>query len=74
MESVHKKIKKNQALGKEFPFHNMCKVRNGNVLKSRVVEICGKCIRINQGVGVVLYCLKETGTQKAKYSRKESVP
>ena len=41
---------------KEFLFHSTChchcQVRNGNLLKSRVSEICIKRIGINQGVGV----------------------
>ena len=51
MESVNRKIKK-LPLVKEFLFHSTCEVRNGNVLKSRVSEICEKRIRVNQGVGV----------------------
>ena len=40
-------------LVKEFQFHSTCYVRNGNLLKSRVSEICVKRIRVNQGVGVL---------------------
>ena len=31
-------------------------MRNGNVLKSRVSEICIKRIHVNQGVGVTVNC------------------
>ena len=40
-------------LVKDFLFHNMCQVRNGFLLKSRVSEIRLKRIRVNQGVGVI---------------------
>ena len=40
-------------LVKEFLFHSMCKVSNGNLLKSHVSEICVKQICVNQGVGVL---------------------
>ena len=42
-------------LGKNLLFKFVlahCEVRNGNLLKSRVSEICVKRIRVNQGVGV----------------------
>ena len=39
-------------LVKEFLFHSTSSIRNGNLLKSRVSEICLKQIPINQGVGV----------------------
>ena len=36
---------------KDFLFQNTCYVRTGNLLKSRVSEICVKRIRVNEGVG-----------------------
>ena len=39
---------------KEFLFHSMCYVRNGNFLKMRVSEIHVKQIRVYQGLGVHL--------------------
>ena len=45
-----KQVKWNQFIKTEG---NLGYVRNGNVLKSRVSEICVKQIRINQGVGVI---------------------
>ena len=57
MESVNKNWRK-FALVKEFQFHRTCQVRNGNLLKSRISEICVKRIRVNQGVGVSK-CLKK---------------
>ena len=54
MESVNRKIEKS-ALVKEFLFHSMCYVRNGNLLKSRVSDIRVKRIRINQGIGVFVF-------------------
>ena len=39
-------------LVKEFMFHTMCYVRNGNLLKSLVSEIRVNQIHVNEGVGV----------------------
>ena len=39
----------------EFLSHRTCEVRNGNVLKSRVSEIRINRIRVNHGVGVLLF-------------------
>ena len=39
---------------KKFLFHIMCQVKNGNLLKSRVSEICVKRIHVNQEVVVIV--------------------
>ena len=40
-------------LVKDVPSHSKCSLRNGNLLKSHVSEICVKQILVNQEVGVL---------------------
>ena len=44
-------------------------MRNGNLLKSRVSEICVKRIRVNQGLGVDETNLSLQGEQSPEFQR-----
>ena len=49
---IANKKRRKFTLVKDILSHRMCYVRNGNRLKSHVIEIRVKRIRVNQGVGV----------------------